>query len=651
MRAKKLTGALAAIVMCFGLSSVVVQAEEPAQEISYEEFQSHQEHGDQIDIIAEVSDTQVGEYQFTCSIDGAEHHVTVPVQDANGFITQQDEGNQTDDGNQPDENDQPDAREQTEAVTEIILSQDSLRIPVLETEYTVSASVNEDATDKSLTWISSDPDVVSVKSSDSAGVVLVAHKEGNATITVSANDGSVKELPVTVANLLNGLHEDPSGQLDGTYYYSNGVLQDVTDVRKINGIWYNLVDGKIVGNTVAKNSNGWWYIDAGGTVDFDYNGIASNANGNWVIRNGKVDFSANAVTKITGESGWWYVRKGEVQTDYTGIAKNSKGWWRIVDGQVDFDCNSVEKNENGWFYIRGGKVDFDYTGVAKNSKGWWRIVKGKVDFKCNSVEKNENGWWYIRKGKVDFDYTGVAKNSKGWWRIVKGKVDFNCNSVEKNDKGWWYIRKGKVDFGYTGVAKNKNGWWRIEDGKVNFGFTGIATNENGAWYIRKGKVDFDYTGIVKWQGRTYDVKNGKTAVYTNYNMYEKAKNLSSNTNWLILVDTHANKVAIYRGSKGNWAEQKYWSCTTGASGSPTVKGSFTVGSKGRAFGSGYTCWYYTQFYGNYLFHSILYNPGSMTSVQDGRLGINASHGCVRLALGNAKWIYDNIPRGTKVYVY
>ena len=38
MRAKKLTGALAAIVMCFGLSSVVVQAEEPAQEISYEEF-------------------------------------------------------------------------------------------------------------------------------------------------------------------------------------------------------------------------------------------------------------------------------------------------------------------------------------------------------------------------------------------------------------------------------------------------------------------------------------------------------------------------------------------------------------------------------------------------------------------------------------
>ena len=38
-------------------------------------------------------------------------------------------------------------------------------------------------------------------------------------------------------------------------------------------------------------------------------------------------------------------------------------------------------------------------------------------------------------------------------------------------------------------------------------------------------------------------------------------------------------------------------------------------------------------------------------IKDGRLGINASHGCVRLALSNAKWIYDNIPRGTKVVIY
>ena len=34
-----------------------------------------------------------------------------------------------------------------------------------------------------------------------------------------------------------------------------------------------------------------------------------------------------------------------------------------------------------------------------------------------------------------------------------------------------------------------------------------------------------------------------------------------------------------------------------------------------------------------------------------RVGIPLSHGCVRLEIGNAKWIYDNIPSGTHVVVY
>jgi len=38
-------------------------------------------------------------------------------------------------------------------------------------------------------------------------------------------------------------------------------------------------------------------------------------------------------------------------------------------------------------------------------------------------------------------------------------------------------------------------------------------------------------------------------------------------------------------------------------------------------------------------------------VQDGRMGINASHGCVRMYIGDAKWVYTNIPSGTRVLVY
>ena len=55
-------------------------------------------------------------------------------------------------------------------------------------------------------------------------------------------------------------------------------------------------------------------------------------------------------------------------------------------------------------------------------------------------------------------------------------------------------------------------------------------------------------------------------------------------------------------------------------------------------------------YGDYLFHSVLYNKYN-GSLNDGRLGMALSHGCVRLDINNAKWIYDVIPSGTTVVVY
>lgn len=153
-------------------------------------------------------------------------------------------------------------------------------------------------------------------------------------------------------------------------------------------------------------------------------------------------------------------------------------------------------------------------------------------------------------------------------------------------------------------------------------------------------------------GVKYNFDKVTGALLGDNSMLRKAQSYGSSTKWLILVDTKKNKVGIYSGSKNNWTQTKYWSCTSGARRTPTVKGTFTVKGKGLRFGSSsYTCWYYTQFYGNYLFHSVLYKPGSKTTIKDGRLGINASHGCVRLSLSNAKWIYDNIPKGTKVVIY
>ena len=133
----------------------------------------------------------------------------------------------------------------------------------------------------------------------------------------------------------------------------------------------------------------------------------------------------------------------------------------------------------------------------------------------------------------------------------------------------------------------------------------------------------------------------------------KAQNYFSSTNYLILVNRSLHKVSIYRRSEGMWSPIKKWYCGDGKSSTPTIEGSFTVGIKMLYFDSGSArCWYATQFSGNYLFHSVLYYQNSWPStVMDGRVGEGVSHGCVRLQVDNAEWIYDNIPRGTKVIVY
>ena len=198
----------------------------------------------------------------------------------------------------------------------------------------------------------------------------------------------------TIAKNSNGWWYINNGRVDfsyngfarndnGTFKITNGkVTFRDNGVIKIGRSWYNLSRSRLVtGPTVEKNSNGWWYIDNTGKVDFGYNGFARNRNGWWYIRNGKVQFNTNSVLKgtVDGTNAWWHVVGGKVTFDTT-VAKNSNGWWYIKNGKVDFTANTVAKNSNGWWVIRNGKVDFSYNGLATNEHGVWYIRNGKVDF-------------------------------------------------------------------------------------------------------------------------------------------------------------------------------------------------------------------------------------------------------------------------------
>ncbi len=252
------------------------------------------------------------------------------------------------------------------------------------------------------------------------------------------------------------------------------------------------------------------------------------------------------------------------------------------------------------------------------------------------------GW--VKRG--DYYYFYFNGTPLKGWQIIGGK---------------WHILNGTTGALYRVIpqvtfsgANNKQ-----PKGKVIIS-TAVPPKYTG--WIKRGNYFYHYynghpmKGIKKIGGVWYNLNGTTGALYRviGDDMDHKAQRYNSNRSYLVLVSYDAHRVRIYRGQKNNWERVKNFSCTMGARGTRTPRGTYTIKNKGRYFNTGSRgrCWYWTQFYGNYLFHSVIYNRNSSPNhIIDGRLGINASHGCIRLKLKNAKWIYDNVPRRTKVVIY
>lgn len=95
-------------------------------------------------------------------------------------------------------------------------------------------------------------------------------------------------------------------------------------------------------------------------------------------------------------------------------------------------------------------------------------------------------------------------------------------------------------------------------------------------------------------------------------------------------------------------------CSSGDQGSETPTGTFTISGRGESFYNKQLkegAYYWTRFYGDYLFHSLPFDENrKMEPGEAQKLGTPASHGCVRLSMEDAKWFYENVPDQTKVVI-
>ena len=375
---------------------------------------------------------------------------------------------------------------------------------------------------------------------------------------------------------------------------------------------------------------------------FDENqGMASNQ---WVeTKPGSKSFASKEGAFV---SGWHYttgdklfyfdeeqpdhpVKLGEVALD------GHYYWFDKTEGLARKQWVTLPNGDKAWATQEGsltGRIINGEFFAADGSQPTGKVDLGDIVVYVSEDHKLLTGWQKI-DGK-DYFFNDDGRPASGWL----------------NYRGSWYFldSNGLMQTGW--VHPSGSYWYHLAaNGKMDTGWI----KDGGKDYYLDPTSGAMKTGYLSWGGKLYHAdSDGAMYEAPCYypDMLRYAQNIYSATRWLIQIDTHQNRFAVYYGSYGNWVPWHEWYCTTGAPGMWTPHGQFTAGMKGLYFGSGYRCWYYTQISGEYLIHSILYNSDGYT-VRDGRLGYHGSHGCVRLATENAKWVYNNIPYGTKIYIW
>ena len=169
------------------------------------------------------------------------------------------------------------------------------------------------------------------------------------------------------------------------------------------------------------------------------------------------------------------------------------------------------------------------------------------------------------------------------------------------------------------------------------------------------------------QSESQSEKSGKDAAQGESQSENRQEDVSQKENtqetdetefpYYIKINRKQNCITIYTSDENGEYTVPYKAmiCSTGLY-NATPRGTFHLSTKylwrelyGKVYGQ-----YATRITGGVLFHSVPYYKKSKSALcteKYNKLGQQASMGCVRLTVEDAKWIADNCPSGTTVEIY
>lgn len=301
----------------------------------------------------------------------------------------------------------------------------------------------------------------------------------------------------------------------------------------------------------------------------------------------------------------------------------SLGAMPLLDSSL-FPSINCESQSSGWGW--GSTTEGNVAGTTGQSRALVGMglsvtgdstITGGISYLCHFA----NAGWTSWRGN------GTRSTSSGN-AIQAMRIELTGNLSKYFDV---YYRTHVSGYGWMGWAKNG----------APSGTTGLNMNVE-AYQIKVVAKGAPAPGTT---AKSYSDSDGFLGMPPDRKaMRDRIIGYGSGTQWLIAVDRSTHKVGVFRGGAGSWSLQYYWSCVTGAPGSPTITGSYrTTGFKRPVLSTDSRARYCTQIWGGYFFHTIL--------ASESELGHSLSHGCLRMSYPSAQWIYNNIYAGITVAIY
>lgn len=482
--------------------------------------------------------------------------------------------------------------------------------------------------------------------------VYVSDKNGIKTVVACTNVAFTYgcDKPVTT-----DLHQGVVGQEETEYRVTIDHVVVPAGAKKIEFAVWSESGGQddVRWYTASKNAGGGYQADIsiknhktlGKYLIHTY---ATTWSGNKIYLNGSSDLQISGTAKATVQ----VVEKNDAAGIFTvsisdleaasGISGVRIAAWTTANGS-DVAWYTAERQSNGTYQAVVNVSNHNYN-LGTYTIHAYVTMGNQIQVFGNGAQYtfNPSNFIYVLKDQGSGKRTAVLKNASGGnvrfavWSELNGQDDFMWYSGTQSQDGSWKTVISTMNHKNSGNFLIHAYSGNTPLAAANFVFEASEFSKNG-WYYENGYklyyindvLQKDVSGIIGPQSSYRADVNRTTCTVTIY-----AKD----------------------GSNGYIIPVKAFACSVGLPGTETPSGTYYTQARYRwheLMGPSYGQ-YCTRIVGGILFHSVA--GSNMTSYNlsasdYNMLGQPASHGCVRLCVRDAKWIYDNCNLGMEVRIY